>query len=127
MPPTIFGVLWVLNEVLPGSILSGEKARKKSVPTRKPELSSSGKISSSVVPGYVVLSKTMSCPACKYVRIFSVADSIKEMSGSRLLLNGVGTPMLQVSTSRHELEYAVGGNRPFCIGPAMVLSDTSPM
>src|SRR5215510_14119582 len=127
MQPKMFGVLRVLKNVLPGSILSGEKARKKSFPTRKVVLSSSGSTSSAVVPGYVVLSSTMSWPACRYWRICLVADKIKEMSGSRLLLKGVGTQMLTLSTSRKKLESRVGVNRLVLIASAIVLSETSPM
>ena len=41
MPPTTFGVVFVVQSSRPGSIRSGEKARKKSLPTSRP-LSASG-------------------------------------------------------------------------------------
>jgi hypothetical protein len=63
MPPTTFGMLRVVKVALPGSTRSGEKARKKSRPALRPLSSSFGWTSSSVVPGYVVLSRTISWPA----------------------------------------------------------------
>ena len=51
MPPTTLGVLWVCQTGLPGSTRSGLNARKKSVPTLSPVLSSAGCRISRVVPG----------------------------------------------------------------------------
>ena len=51
-PPTIFGVVFVVNSRLPGSTRSGENARWKSAPAFRPlPLSSSGCRISRVVPG----------------------------------------------------------------------------
>lgn len=61
-PPTNFGILDMSNSRLPGSPRSGERPRKKSSPTRSPIASSRGRTISSVVPGYVVLSRQMSWP-----------------------------------------------------------------
>src|SRR5207248_355393 len=53
-PPTTLGISAMPNFPLAGSIRSGEKARKKSTPTRAPRAWNIGNSSSSVVPGYVV-------------------------------------------------------------------------
>ena len=59
-PPTTFGMFLVVYFSLPGSTRSGEKARKTSFPTLNPFPSTIGPRISSVVPGYVVLSRTIS-------------------------------------------------------------------
>jgi hypothetical protein len=59
-PPTTFGMFFVLYCLLPGSIRSGENARAKSLPASRPPASSAGRTTSSVVPGYVVLSRMTS-------------------------------------------------------------------
>jgi len=61
-PPTTFGVLCTPYVGLPGSTRSGENATNTSSPTVRPLPSSRGRITSSVVPGYVVLSSTTSSP-----------------------------------------------------------------
>ena len=61
-PPTTLGMFGVWYVVFPGSTRSGEKARKKSSPTLRRLRSSVGSKISSVVPGEVVLSRTISCP-----------------------------------------------------------------
>ena len=58
IPPTTFGTVLVVQSVRPGSTRSGEKARKKSSPQTSPVASNTGRISSRVVPGYVVDSST---------------------------------------------------------------------
>ena len=73
MPPTTLGVLRVPYFGLPGSTRSGENARKKSSPTFRPVLSSAGSISSRVVPGYVVDSRTISWPRRSVFLMESVA------------------------------------------------------
>src|SRR5487761_2151754 len=98
-PPTTFGMLSVWNRALPGSTRSGEKHRKKSRPTLKSGFSSICSSSSSVVPGYVVDSRMTRRPGCAYSAIFSVAATMKLMSGSLVFRNGVGTQMLIVSSS----------------------------
>ena len=55
-------MLAVAKRELPGSSRSGENARKKSSPQRSPDSSRIPRTSSSVVPGYVVDSRTTSCP-----------------------------------------------------------------
>ena len=57
IPETIFGMFCVLKSSLEGSSLSGEYTRKKFLPISKPKELILGRSSSSVVPGYVVLSK----------------------------------------------------------------------
>ena len=51
IPPTTFGTVFVVQSVRPGSTRSGENARKKSSPQTSPVDSSTGLISSRVVPG----------------------------------------------------------------------------
>jgi hypothetical protein len=76
LPPTTFGIARRGVVVLPGSSRSGEKATRSSAPssgaaaavparsTLRPLSDSSiGTTSSFVVPGQVVLSSTISCPA----------------------------------------------------------------
>ena len=51
-PPTILGVFARPNSGLPGSIRSGENTSEKSSPALSPDIfSSSGRTTSSVVPG----------------------------------------------------------------------------
>ena len=59
MPDTTLGVLTKPQLGLPGSIRSGEYPRKNGTPVR----SRIGRTSSSVVPGYVVDSRTTRAPA----------------------------------------------------------------
>ena len=67
-PPTNFGMVLVEWLLRPGSSRSGLKAAKISSPktqslARAPAaLNTAGIMSSRVVPGYVVLSRTISCP-----------------------------------------------------------------
>jgi hypothetical protein len=75
MPPTTFGVFFVWYTGLPGSTRSGLNARKTSCPTVYPSSSSVGWSSSRVVPGYVVLSSTISRPVCAFLATVSRAAS----------------------------------------------------
>ena len=50
-PPTTLGVFVTVKVRFPGSIRSGENARKKSTPTLAPRDSNRGRSISSVVPG----------------------------------------------------------------------------
>jgi hypothetical protein len=50
-PPITFGVVRVVQSTRPGSTRSGENARWKSRPARRPVRSSTGATSSRVVPG----------------------------------------------------------------------------
>ena len=59
-PPTIFGMVLVVKARRPGSSRSGENASQKSCGHRRPLASRIGFTSSSVVPGYVVDSRTTS-------------------------------------------------------------------
>src|SRR5690606_24510408 len=90
MPPTTLGVFLVPYLGLPGSTRSGEKARKKSSPTLSPVLSSAGSMISRVVPGYVVLSRMITCPLRSVDLIASVAATMNDTSGSLYLDSGVG-------------------------------------
>ncbi len=101
MPPTIFGVVFVVNSRLPGSTRSGENARWKSVPAFRPlPCSSSGCRISRVVPGYVVDSRTTTCPSRTYGATLLAARSMYDRSGSRWGESGVGTAMRMASASR---------------------------
>ena len=51
MPPTILGMFERPYVRLPGSMRSGEKARKNCSPTASPEAVKRGSSTSSVVPG----------------------------------------------------------------------------
>ena len=51
LPPITLGIVAVLKWALPGSSRSGEYTRKKVSPITSPRLSTSGRNSSSVVPG----------------------------------------------------------------------------
>src|SRR6266545_1021995 len=74
-PDTTFGILTVLNTGLPGSSRSGEKPKKKSSPERKPVDCRIGLTTSSVVPGQVVDSRTISWPRRRYLAIVRVVVS----------------------------------------------------
>ena len=97
---------------LPGSSRSGENASRKSVPQRSPPASRIGLHSSSVVPGYVVLSSTTSWPFRRLAAIALVVSSTAVRSGSRDLSSGVGTQMMITSASRSRVKSAVASNRP---------------
>ena len=90
-PPNTFGVFFVNHFGFPGSTRSGEKQRKKSLPTDSPFDSKRGSISSRVVPGYVVDSSTTICPGRSRSTIASVAATMYDMSGSFVFPSGVGT------------------------------------
>lgn len=66
MPPTTLGIVRVSKFGFPGSSRSGEYTRKISSPTFRPIDSARGNNSSSVVPGYVVLSSDNTWPFHKY-------------------------------------------------------------
>ena len=61
-PPATIGVFPVCHVVLPGSILSGENAKKKSLPMINPFFSNIGCTYLVVVPGNVVLFNMINCP-----------------------------------------------------------------
>ena len=70
------------------------------MPARKPEsFSMIGFTTSSVVPGYVELSSTISCPGCTYGPMALAVFSMYVMSGSRFAFSGVGTHMISASAS----------------------------
>ena len=98
-PPSTFGVFFVNHFALPGSTRSGEKHRKKSLPTDSPFDSKRGSISSRVVPGYVVDSSTTICPGRSRSTIASVAATMYDMSGSFVFPSGVGTQTEMTSHS----------------------------
>jgi hypothetical protein len=112
MPPTTFGVFLVWYFGLPGSTRSGLNARKTSFPTVRPRSSSFGCMTSRVVPGYVVLSSTASIPGCALRAIASVADCTNRISGSRVLLSGVGTAIEIASQRPNAVSSVVASNRP---------------
>jgi hypothetical protein len=74
-PPTTFGMFFVLYVLLPGSMRSGENASAKSFPASSPPDSSAGRTTSSVVPGYVVLSRITSWPLRRYCLISFTAET----------------------------------------------------
>ena len=96
MPDTTFGVFSKDHVGLPGSIRSGEYPRKKSTPARRPDSSSNGRNSSSVVPGYVVDSRTTSAPGLSARASVAAADSTNERSGAPSR-SGVGTEITAMS------------------------------
>src|SRR6184192_3491885 len=98
-PPTTLGMFVRPNRRLPGSMRSGEKARKNSWPTVSPAAAKRGSSTSSVVPGYVVDSSTMSWPARRMRATSSVAATMWEMSGSLDFPSGVGTQMMMASAA----------------------------
>jgi len=93
MPPMTFGVLRIEKSRLPGSTRSGENTRKKSLPHFRPPLSRIGSTTSSVVPGYVVLSSMMSCLFLRCFNIVFAASTTYDRSGSLNFEKGVGTQM----------------------------------
>ena len=82
---------------LPGSTRSGEKATKKSWSTLSPVDDSLGSNTSRVKPGKVVLSSTTICGRRMRGNNMSAASRMKELSGSLVLLSGVGTQMITTS------------------------------
>ncbi len=124
-PPTTFGMFAVVNRLLPGSTRSGENARKKSCPSTKPFASRRGCTTSSVVPGYVVLSNTISCPARRCGRTLSTAERMNEMSGSLLFRSGVGTQMIKASAAPASSNAVVAVSSPFETSGASVSLSTS--
>ena len=111
-PPTTFGVLWVLYLALPGSTRSGLKARWKSLPTLRPPRSSMGLTTSSVVPGYVVDSRTTSMSLCIRFEISLAELIIYERSGCLNLSSGVGTQMVTTSHSAMRSKSEAAERRP---------------
>ena len=108
MPPTTFGVLTRPYVGLPGSMRSGENARWKSTPARSPLPSSRiGCTSSSVVPGYVVDSRTTRVPGVSRAAIARVADSTAPTLGRLSSSSGVGTQMTIASASARTASSAV--------------------
>jgi hypothetical protein len=100
MPPRIFGVVFVVQSSRPGSTRSGDIARKKSLPARRPEpCSRIGSSTSRVVPGQVVDSSTTTWPGWSTAAIPRVADSTIERSGSRWRESGVGSAIRIASAS----------------------------
>ncbi len=101
IPPTTFGVVFVVQSSRPGSTRSGDIARKKPSPTFRPEpCSRIGCSTSRVVPGHVVDSSTTVCPARSTSATPRVAASTIERSGSRCCESGVGSAMRIASASR---------------------------
>ena len=98
-PPTTFGVVLTVKSVRPGSIRSGDIARWKSTPARRPLCSSTGASSSRVVPGYVVDSSTTSWSRCRCGAMAAAAAAMIETSGSRFSESGVGTQIRIARTS----------------------------
>jgi hypothetical protein len=83
---------------LPGSIRSGENASEKSVPATSPEaFSSSGRTTSSVVPGYVVDSSDTKVPGRSSRPAVAVAARTALRSGPSASDSGVGTQIAMTS------------------------------
>ncbi len=99
MPPSTLGVLCVKYLGLPGSTRSGENARKKSSSGLRPACTNSGSSASRVKPGNVVLSRTISCGRFIRAASISAASMMNELSGSLVLLSGVGTQMMMTSAA----------------------------
>ena len=97
--PTTLGMVSVVKSVRLGSSRSGENATKKSLSTFNPFFSRIGTITSTVVPGYVVDSRTISWSGRTYGAIASHVRTMNDMSGSRFLLRGVGTAIRIASHS----------------------------
>ncbi len=99
IPPTTFGVVFVVQSVRPGSTRSGANARWKSSPVLRPLVSRIGWSTSRVVPGHVVDSSTTSWPLRSTFARSRAALSTIERSGSRWRESGVGTAMTIASQS----------------------------
>ena len=92
MPPTTFGVVFVVQSSRPGSTRSGDIARWKSSPAFSPEpCSRIGCTISRVVPGQVVDSSTTTWPRWSTGARLVAARSMYERSGSRCRESGVGS------------------------------------
>ena len=77
---------------MPGSIRSGENTSEKSIPAVSPDVfSSSGRTTSSVVPGYVVDSSDTSVPGRSSRPAASAAARTAPRSGPSAADSGVGT------------------------------------
>ena len=113
--------------MLPGSIRSGENARKKSSPAFIPPRSRIGATISSVAPGYTVLSRITVWPRTRMSATCSVADTTNETSGSWLLPSGVGTQMLIAVASRSSPKSVVAWKRPESVAIFRSIDGTSPM
>ena len=125
MPPSTLGVFFVCQVGLPGSTRSGENARNTSSPITRPSFSRRGCITSRVVPGYVVLSSTISMPGCARRATASAAAITYDMSGSRVFASGVGTAMETVSARAIAASSAVATNFPLFTCAATWLDGTS--
>jgi len=120
-------MFFVVYIALPGSTRSGEKARKMSRPTLKPFCSNIGTRTSSVVPGYVVLSSTISMSLWMYFATCPAASTMLERSGSFVLRNGVGTQMLTVSASASAEKSEVARSSPAATASRIASEGISPM
>src|ERR1051325_5604214 len=82
IPPTTFGVVFVVQSSRPGSTRSGDIARWKSWPAFRPDpSSSSGSSTSRVVPGHVVDSRITVWPRCSTGARLLAAFSMYERFG----------------------------------------------
>src|SRR3989338_7279765 len=92
LPETIFTILsmvWVLS---PGFMRSGEYPVLKSVPCTSPDIfSNTGMQTSSVTPGYTVLSYTTIDPRERFHPTVFVAEITQPRSGLFEEVTGVGT------------------------------------
>ena len=89
-PPTRRG-MDRMGVARPGSSRSGAKAKKKSLPNVRPPEDNSGRQTSRVVPGQVVLSKTTRQPGACTRRIISNVCCTYVRLGCRSSSTGVGT------------------------------------
>ena len=127
VPPTTLGVFLVWNFSLPGSTRSGEKQRKKSSPTLSPDSCSFGRRISRVKPGNVVDSSTMSMSLCRWGLSASAAIMMKPLSGSLVLLSGVGTQMTTTSASPSTFGSVDASSLPDETSGPSTASEMSPM
>jgi len=124
-PPTIFGVFARPNSGLPGSIRSGENTSEKPIPAVSPDVfSSSGRTTSSVVPGYVVDSSDTSIPGRSSRPAARAAARTAPRSGPSASDSGVGTQITITSCGPMSASAAVARN-PCARAAATSASDTS--
>jgi len=100
-------MVFVVKSLRPGSSRSGENARRNSFEHLSPLSSRIARTSVSVVPGYVVDSRTTSCPYRSRFAISRAVEWMYELSGSRCGPSGVGTQMRIASHARSSLKSVV--------------------
>ena len=104
-------MLTISHNLLTGSILSELKAKWKSTPDVKPEVSKIGATTLSTVPGYDVDSRMTNDPVVRYLDIKFDASSIKLTLGFPSL-RGVGTVITATSKFIQSCSSLLGVNSP---------------